>query len=223
MPDLNFNVVDAQADADAAAPLLAFALRVTNSRPREPVQSIALRAQIRIDSTRRRYSPEEQARLVDLFGEPDRWSRTLGSLLWTHAQTTVPTFDDEIVVSLPVPSTFDFNVAATKYFHGLAEGEIPLTLHFSGAVFYHEPDGRLQVSQIPWDKEASYRLPVAAWREMIDRHYPASAWLRLGRDAFDRLLDFKCRSGIPTWEAAVERLLDAAARQSTALESFTDH
>ena len=72
----------------AAAPQLAFKLRVDNSPADQAIQTIALRCQIQIEATRRRYSAEEQQRLSELFGEPERWSQTLRSMLWTHAQTS---------------------------------------------------------------------------------------------------------------------------------------
>ena len=61
-------------------------------------------------------------------------------------------------VDLPVPCSFDFNVAATKYFYGLEGGEVPLAFLFSGTVFYRDADDFLQMEQIPWSKEAEYRL-----------------------------------------------------------------
>jgi len=207
MPDLTFAVENIVADQDAATPLLMFGLRIGCVDPAIVVQSIALRCQVQIEATRRHYDSEEQARLVDLFGEPDRWSRTLRTLLWAHAGTVVPGFTGNTLVNLPVPCTFDFNVAATKYFHSLGQGEIPLALQFSGTIFYSVPDGSLQVAQIPWDKEATYRLPVGVWREMMDLFYPNGAWLRLRKDVFEQLLEFKSQRGIPTWEAAIERLL----------------
>ncbi len=42
---------------------------------------------------------------------------------------------------------------------------------------------------------------------MMDEHYPNSAWLRLQRDAFERLYRYKVRHGIPTWEQVVERVV----------------
>ncbi len=210
MPDLSFAVENVVADADAAAPLLMFGVRIRCADSAAEVQSVALRCQVQIEATRRRYEPDEQARLVDLFGEPDRWSRTLRTLLWTHASAVVPSFTGSTLVSLPVPCTFDFNVAATKYFHSLAAGEIPVTLQFSGTIFYTSADGGLQVAQIPWDKEARYRLPVAVWQEMMSIFYPNGAWLRLRKDVFERLLQYKAERGIPTWEAAIEGLLAAS-------------
>ena len=56
-------------------------------------------------------------------------------MLWTHASAVVPSFTGSTAVELQVPCSFDFNVAATKYFHGLADGDIPLCLMFSGTVF----------------------------------------------------------------------------------------
>jgi len=122
----------------------------------------------------------------------------------------VTPFQGSTLVELPVPCTFDFNVAATKYFAGLEEGEVPLLMLFSGTVFYEATDGALQVSQISWEKEAKYRLPVRVWQEMMDFYYPNSAWLSLRRDVFDRLAQYKMRRGIPTWEQALESMLAAA-------------
>jgi hypothetical protein len=114
-----------------------------------------------------------------------------------------------------VPCTFDFNVAATKYFAGLTDGEVPLNLLFSGTVFYAGGEGALQVAQISWDKEARYRLPVQVWKEMMDIYYPNSAWLSLRKDVFDRLYRYKVRRGIPTWEQALESLLPDEERLGT--------
>jgi hypothetical protein len=41
----------------------------------------------------------------------------------------------------------------------------------------------------------------------MDTYYPNSAWLCLRRDIFERLYQYKTRHGIPTWEAALERIL----------------
>jgi hypothetical protein len=210
--DLKFTVEGAEQQPHSAAPLLVFKLRIAETiADEEPttIPAIALRCQIRIEPTRRRYAPAEQEQLLDLFGEPERWGQTLRSALWTHASVVVPPFTGSTVVDLPVPCSFDFNVAATKYFHALEDGEVPLCLLFSGTVFYTAEDGYLQVSQIPWEKEANFRLPISVWKDMIDLYYPNSAWLCLGRDAFDQLYRWKCSQGIPTWEQAIERLLDS--------------
>jgi hypothetical protein len=207
MPELSFKVEEASAVPFAAVPMLAFQLGIRNAVADQQIHTIAVSCQIQIEATRRRYSPEEQARMLDLFGDPERWSQTLRSLLWTHVSVVVPGFHESTIVSLRVPCTFDFNVAATKYFEGLLEGEVPLNLMFSGTVFYAEQDASLQVSPISWDQEARFRLPVKVWREMMDAYYPNSAWLNLRRDVFDRLYQYKMRHGIPTWEQVLEHLL----------------
>jgi len=208
MPNLSFQVESAEAVPYSAAPLLAFKLRITNTDAAQVIQSVALRCQIQIESTHRKYCPEEQAKLRDLFGEPDRWSRTLRGMLWTHTNVMVPQFKESTVVDLPVPCTFDFNVAATKYFAALAEGDVPLNLMFSGTIFYEAVAEGLQVEQISWDRETKFRLPVRVWKEMMDVYYPNSAWLCLQRDVFEKLAQYKMDRGIPTWEQALERLLN---------------
>jgi hypothetical protein len=208
VPDLGFHVTGAAAQPFAASPLLVFKLGIASADPVEEIHTVALRCQIQIEPTRRTYAPGEQGRMLDLFGEPGRWGQTVKTMLWTHTSAVVTPFTGETTVDLPVPCTFDFNVAATKYFAGLDDGEVPLCLQFSGTVFYEAGGRGMQVAQIPWDRESRYRLPVAVWREMMDVYYPNSAWLCLRRDAFDRLNEYKMRRGLPTWEQALESLLE---------------
>jgi hypothetical protein len=128
-------------------------------------------------------------------------------MLWTHASVVVPPFEGGTEVNLPVQCTYDLNVAATKYFVGLESDEVPISLLFSGTIFYEADDGALQISQVPWEKEANYRLPVRVWREMMDVYYPNSAWLNLRRDVFEKLRAFKTARGLTTWEQTFELLL----------------
>jgi hypothetical protein len=148
--------------------------------------------------------------LLDLFGEAERWGQTLRNLLWTHANVIVPSFTGTTLVDLPVPCSFDFNVAATKYFDGLDDGGVPICVQFSGTVFYAGSEGGLQVAPISWDKEARFKLPVKVWRQMMESYYPNSAWLCLRKDAFDRLYQYKVRQGIPSWEEVIESIVPAA-------------
>ena len=210
MPDLNFEVVGSEAPAFAAVPTLIFKLRIDNAIEQERIFSVALRCQIQINVTRRRYSPEAQARLLEVFGEPKRWGETLRPLLWTHTSTVVPEFSGSTIVDLPVSCTYDFEVVGTKYFDALGEGEIPLTFLFSGTFFYEGETDNLQVGQISWSKEATYRLPVAVWQEMIERYYPNSAWIRVQKDVFDQLYQYKATRSLPTWEQVFVQLLQAS-------------
>ena len=158
MPDLSFQIDSASVVAFAAVPMIAFQLHIQNSAADEAIHTIALRCQIQIEVTRRRYMPGEQEKMLDLFGQPDRWSQTLRSLLWTHVNWVVPTFAGaSTTVSMQVPCSFDFNVAATKYFAGLSDGDIPLLFLFSGTVFYAPPESPLQVAPISWEQEARYQ------------------------------------------------------------------
>jgi hypothetical protein len=212
MPELDFSVVGAEAVSYAASPLLSFKLRIGNADAQEKIQSIVLRCQIQMETTKRKYSPDEQAQLFELFGEPERWGRTLRPMLWLHTSATVPPFAGETTIDLPVPCTFDFNLAATKYFAGLDDGIVPLNLMFSGTVFFESPAAGLQVEQISWDKEARFKLPIKVWRDMMDHYYPNSAWLCLRRDVFERLSRYKMEHAFPTWEQALESLIPVPAK-----------
>ena len=205
MPELQFQIEGAESVHHSAAPLLGLKLRVTNTPADQEIHTLSLRCQVQIEPTRRRYSNAEQEKLRDLFGEPERWSRTVRSILSMNTSVVVPGFIGTTLIDLQLPCSFDFTVASTKYFHALEAAEIPLL--FSGTVFYRGEDGALQVAQIPWDREANYRLPVEVWRRAIDQHYPNSAWLRLERDSFNRLYEYKVRNGIPTWEQVIDKLV----------------
>jgi len=90
---------------------------------------------------------------------------------------------------------------------------VPLNLLFSGTVFYEGEDG-LQVTQISWEKETNFALPVAVWKEMMEIYYPNSAWLCLRKDAFDALRKYRSSLSLTSWEAAIERLLESAGEEA---------
>jgi hypothetical protein len=219
MPELHFQIEGAGVVPHAAAPLLALRLRITNLPDTEAIHTLTLRCQVQIEPAKRRYAAQEQDKLLDLFGTPERWARTVRPLLWMNTSVAVPGFIGNVLVNIELPCTFDFNVAATKYFHALDTGDIPVCVMFSGTAFYKGPDGALQVAQIPWDREADFRVPVSAWKEMMDMHFPNTAWLCLQRDVFAQLYEYKMRHGLPTWEQAIVRMLAAAEPEAEEVRS----
>jgi hypothetical protein len=210
MPDLNFKVTGVEPAMRGLVPLLLFNLEVTNTPADELIQSATLQAQIQFECPKRAYNGDEKEKLLDLFGEPERWGQTLRNRLWTHAVAALGSFSGASTARLPVPCTFDLNVSAAKYFYALDDGDVPLLFLFSGTVFYSTPDGRLQAQRISHEKECSWRMPASVWRDLMDHHWPNSAWITLHRDVFDRLCEFKRRNGLPTWEQTLDRLLNAA-------------
>ncbi|GAA4048154.1 DUF6084 family protein [Arthrobacter methylotrophus] len=209
MTDLTFTVLDVHPEPYAAAPQLTARLRVTESTGAE-VHAIALRCQVRILPQRRGYAPEEEPGLLDLFGERGRWPATLKSFLWLQCSTMVQGFTGAADVDLALPCTFDFDVAASKYLHALREGEIPLEFLFSGTVFTKGLTG-FGVEQVPWDLEASYRLPVAAWHQLMDLYFPNTGWIRLDREVLAALSQYKSARGLTSWDETVEALLSGNA------------
>lgn len=211
MLDLNFQVEKAAPERAAAAPTLLFSVRVSEAVapgvPATTIQSVLLRCQVQIEPARRRYAAKEQDQLVDLFGTPERWGKTVHPLLWAHAQALVPPFTHSCKVNLPVPCGYDFSAAANKYFYAIEEGEIPLRFLFSGTIFYQADNAGLQVAQIPWEKEATFRLPIDTWKQLMDLYYPNIAWLALHKDIFDRLYQYKSQHGLATWDQTLEELL----------------
>jgi hypothetical protein len=208
-PELAFSVLDAARVPYAAVPTLGFSLQV-QSLGGEAIRSVLLDVQIQIGARRRAYDEPEQEALFELFGATKDWGTTLRTLLWTRTTRVVPAFTGSTVVDLPVVCSYDLEVAGSRYFDALRDGEVPLEFLFSGAIFYAGPGGALQTVRISWEQEAAYRLPVAVWRETIDGHFPGTAWLRLRRDSFDRLRSYKARHALASWEDALDELLGEA-------------
>ena len=205
MTQLAISVLDVAPERYAVAPNLMVKLRIEESTG-QPIHAIALRCQVRIEPQRRAYTGPERTGLVELFGLPEQWSKTLTPFLWTHASTTVRGFSGSIDVDLPVTCTYDFEVAAAKYLHTLRDGEIPLVFLFTGTVFTRGITG-FGVEQISWDLEATHRMPVKVWHDLMDLYFPGSGWIRVDRDTLDALVQFKAARGLTSWEEAFSALL----------------
>ena len=209
MAELTFDCIGARPDKFAVAPSMSLSLKIAETTGQH-IDAIALRCQIRIEPARRKYTPAEAERLGDLFGETERWAETLRPVQFTQVAVMVPRFTGSTEIELPVPLSYDLEIGATRYFAGLDGGEVPLLLLFSGTLFAMS-GGRIQAGQVPWSKEAAYRLPVSLWREAVDAHFPNCAWIRMSRPVMDELLRYKSRRALPTWDATIESLLAAAA------------
>lgn len=212
MSELGVQVVGAVTERYAAVPTITLQLRLAETSGL-PVKAVALRAQVRIEPQHRRYDGDEQARLVELFGEGPQWGESLRPFLWTEISKTIGAFRAPVEVDLPVTCTYDMEVAAARYFGSLAGGEVPLLLLFSGTVFRTD-EGRLVVEPVPWHLEARFRLPVACWRETMERYFPHAGWIRLGRETLDALAELKAREALPSFERTVQLLLERAATQA---------
>ncbi|CAH0150221.1 MULTISPECIES: DUF6084 family protein [unclassified Arthrobacter] len=208
MVDLEFSVLDITPEPYAAAPQLTARLRI-QERSGAAIHAMALRCQVRILAQRRGYDADEEAGLLELFGNRGRWPTTLKPFMWMHSSVLVQGFADSVEVDLPLPCTFDFEVAAAKYLNSLRDGTVPLEFLFSGTVFTRGAAG-FGVEQIPWDREARYALPVAVWRSLIDAFFPNQGWIRLDRDVLAALARYKAVHGLTSWEAAIEGLLAGA-------------
>ncbi|MFD3551891.1 DUF6084 family protein [Streptomyces goshikiensis] len=207
MTDFTFTCTGVRADPYAAGPTLVFRLRVTATAETR-VHALALRCQIRIEPARRGYGPGEAAALHDLFGERSRWGTTLQPVQFAQVAVMVPSFTGEIETDVPVPCSYDMDIAAGRYFSALEDGEAPLLMLFSGTAFTGA--GGFHVEPVPWDREASYRMPASVWKEMMEQHFPGCGWLKLPTDTMDELLAFRSRHALASWEATVRALLDAA-------------
>lgn len=207
---LDFSVIGARVEPHAAQPTIMLALAVAE-RAGRPLEGLALQSQLRLEPQRRQYSPDEEEQLVDLFGATRRWSQTLKPLPWVESSAFVPAFSGRAEVELAIPCSYDLEVSAARYFHALESGEVPVRLLFRGTIFSRDEHG-LSMTPLPWDREATWRLPVSLWREAIDGHFPDAGWLRLRKETLSALLAFKGRHSLPSWDGVIETLLSEVER-----------
>ncbi|MCP2163501.1 DUF6084 family protein [Goodfellowiella coeruleoviolacea] len=205
-PDLAFTVVDVVAQAFAAVPTLDVRVRVERMSG-GPVQSVLLHTAVAIAAARRGYDEPTQRRLVELFGAPELWDRTLRSLVWHRSTAVVPAFTDSTLVTVALACSSDFELATTKYLHAVRDGDVVLELSFSGTVFHSTVDGGLRAAQLPWHQQASTAFPVGVWRRLVERYYGTSRWIRLGPDTFDRLAAYRAAHALPSWDSTVDALV----------------
>ena len=205
MSGYRFTVLDIFAEPYAAAPQLTARLRIEETTG-QVVHALALRCQVRIEPQRRGYAEADETGLRAMFGDRERWAETLRPFLWMQCNTTVQGFTGVTETDLPMPCSYDFDVVGSRFLHAVGDGEVPLSLLFSGTVFIKGATG-FGVEQVPWDCDATYRLPVEVWRQMMDSYYPNTGWIRLDRDVLERVADYRARHGLTSWEETVQRLL----------------
>ncbi|HEX2437339.1 MAG TPA: DUF6084 family protein [Methylomirabilota bacterium] len=214
VPELAFTAQAIAPLAHAATPALGLTLDIRRTAG-PAVQALALHVEVRIALARRAHDDNTRRRLAELFGAPAQWHAAPRALTWLNASVGVPAFEPATTVVVPLPCTYDFDVTATKYFHALPAGEIPLDLLFTGSVFYTTDDGRLRTARLPWDREASFDMPVRTWRELMDRYFADRVWMRLPRETFDRLWAYRTRHALPTWEHVLDALLHEHEAEAT--------
>jgi Family of unknown function (DUF6084) len=209
VPEPEFAVTGAAHVAFAATPTMLFSATVAEPGEHE-IQSIALTVQVMIDPAKRGYDPETRQRLAELFGPPASWAPSTSGLAWARVSAAVPGFTGSTPFAIEVPCTYDLEVAAAKYFYAVRDGEIPLSFHFNGNIFYYGSGDRLQVLPVSWSNTAQYKLPVSTWRAMIAEHYPGGGWIRIGDPTLAALNDRRGARGLPSFDACITELLELA-------------
>ncbi len=210
-PDPEFAVLGMRAVRHSAAPMVSLDLQISEPTGRS-VYMIALRIQLMLEPARRSYDARARAALEELFGAPERWALTTRPLLWSQLDVLVGPFTSQTVVEVPIPCSYDLELAAVKYLHALDAGFAPAAAHFNGTVYYRGEDGRIQIVLVPWTKSIGFHMPVAVWREAIGQHYPGTAWLAVRERTLERLRREKLRRGAATFDETVRALLEDAGR-----------
>lgn len=210
MTELEFTIAELFVEPYAVAPQLTARLRIEEST-HTPIHTLALLAQVRIEPQRRAYTPDEELALLDMFGARERWYDTLKPFMWMQTNAMVQGFTGLTEVDLALPTTYDFDVTASKYLHALRDGAVTVVLLFSGTIFTRGERG-FGIEQIPWDREARYEMPIAVWHQLMQYYYPNTGWLRLDHDLIERLARHKAERGFTTWDEMLGSLLPDSDR-----------
>ena len=208
-PELTFEILGAAHEPFAAQPTLRFELSVAEPTDRA-IYAISLKAQINFDPARREYDAATREELVELFGIPERWPSTTRSFLWCHSSTVVHSFTGATTFGLEVPCTADLEMTASKYVSALPDGDVPITMHFTGRVLYQGPNRQVQAVHLPWSTSASYRMPVSIWRNMMKHHHGNSGFVLLHEDTIAALKKHKRVHGLHSYDAVALDLLEHA-------------
>ena len=206
-PEPEFEPIGVRPLRHAAAPTLILDLQVHEPSGRQ-VYMIALTIQLMIEPARRRYDEAEHARLVGLFGPPERWAVTTRSLVWTQLDVLVPAFTGTTTVQVPIVCSYDLEVASAKYLRSLEDGVAPLALHFNGIVYYRGDAGGLQMVLIPWSRSVDFPMPVSVWRELVDHYYPNTGWIGLRSQTIDALEARRVAGAHATVDDCIRSLLE---------------
>jgi|HubBroStandDraft_2_1064218.scaffolds.fasta_scaffold29037_3 hypothetical protein len=205
-PEPEFEILGARSLRHAAAPMLLLDLQVSELSGRQ-IYMIGLTVQLMIEPARRGYDDLARQRLAGLFGAPERWAVTTHSLVWAQLDVVVPEFTGSTTVALPIACSYDLELAAAKYLDALADGEVPMALHFNGIIYYPNERGGLQMVLVPWACTTEYRMPVAVWRETIEHYYPNTGWIAIRSETMSALERARVACGAPTYDACVKQLL----------------
>ena len=208
-PEITIEILGAGHEPFAAQPTLRFELSVFEPTDR-PIYAIALKAQIMFDPARRDYDAPTREKLFEIFGAPERWPSTTRSFLWCHSTAMVNSFTGATTFGLEVPCTSDLEVVAARYVSALPDGDVPLTMHFTGRILYSGPERQVQVVHLPWSLSAQYRMPVTVWKNMIKHHHGNSGFVLLHDDTITQLGKHKRRRGLHSYDAVVLDLLEHA-------------
>jgi hypothetical protein len=203
LPEPEFWVLDVAALPHTAAPTLAFKMRIRD-RSERPVYTVALSVQIHLEPVQRAHDAATRERLAEVFGDPERWGDTARGVMWARRDVLVPSFKGATTFELRVPCNSDLELATARYLEAVPDGEVPLSFHFNGSVFYSGAEDRLQITQVPWHAEAQSRLPIETWRAAVG---DLGGLARLRAGTFERLRVYREARALPSLDAAVEDLL----------------
>jgi len=209
MTTLRFHVSDPSPSSQVATSAVSFRLRIQNEGQAR-VHMLALRCQVQIEPRVSRRSVDEAKHLRAASSHSPLWSRKLRPLLWARVALIVPAFERVTTADLVVPCTYDFQIASTRYLHGVRDDGIPLRFLFTGSIFRLQNEA-FSVEPVPWDTDATFTLPATVWRTALDRILPHNASLSLRRETLDALLAFRTSRALPTWDDTLDVLLDEVA------------
>jgi hypothetical protein len=186
-------------------PTLAFTIRIAELTGAN-VHAIALRCQIRIEPRRRRYTDTETDRLVDLFGEASRWTETLQPMqlatvsAWCPGSPARPARSFGAVQLRP-GDRVDAVLPRARGRNGGA------AVAGSAAQCSSRTAADTRSSSCRGRRSRGTACRWLLWRDMVERDFPNSGWLRCSRETLEALAATAPGTRCPTWEHTIRSLL----------------
>jgi hypothetical protein len=205
--ELGFRIVGASPLEHAATPIVCVHV-IAESRA--AVRAVVLRCLVVIDPGARAYDANEAAALERVLGPADR--RATAPLVWAQLPQNLPGFEGELGFDLHLPCSLDLRAGGAAYLDAIEDGNVPLTVLFSGTAFVADDAGALSALPIPQTAEARFALPIAVCRDALSRHHGDATLVPVRREILARLRRFAAHrhERTPALDDAIENLLDLA-------------
>ncbi len=140
----------------------------------------------------------------------EQWTRSLGGVPWTEASVNVPRFAASATIDVPLPCTYDFDVASAKYLAALEDGEIPVDVLLTGTMFYARGRAGCRRRAFRGTASCPHASPCRRGARRSTRPSPTRRGCGSAARRSPRCRAYRSRNAFTTWDETFAALLREA-------------